>query len=272
MRPIAVRTYGARGPTIVVLHGGPGAPGSARGLAQALATRFVVLEPLQRRAGEVQLSVEQHVADLAEVAPTPAVLVGWSWGAMLALSYAARHPGRVRALVLVGCGTYSQADRDEYRRRMNEGLGEAGRARLDELRRALKTATDPATRDGLLAEEGALATRAQSVELLDEADDEPAEPDARGYRETWDDVLERQANGVEPAAFATVRVPVLMLHGDADPHPGAGTRDTLRRVMPQLEYVELARCGHLPWRERHARARFLDVVGSWLDAVTGTRR
>ena len=55
--PIEVRRYGAGGRTVVVLHGGPGAPGSASGLGHALAPHFRVLEPLQRRSGLVPLTV-----------------------------------------------------------------------------------------------------------------------------------------------------------------------------------------------------------------------
>ena len=36
------------------------------------------------------------------------------------------------------------------------------------------------------------------------------------------------------------------------------------RFVPHLEYVELERCGHEPWRERHARNRFLRVVREWV--------
>ena len=88
---IQVRRYGSSDPTVVVLHGGPGAQGSAAGLARSLARDFKVLEPLQRRSGNVPLTVEQHVEDLAAVAPKPAILIGCSWGAMLGLSYAARY-------------------------------------------------------------------------------------------------------------------------------------------------------------------------------------
>src|SRR5688572_17590053 len=108
LEPIEVRRYGSAGETVVVLHGGPGAPGCAAGLARVMAGEFVVLEPLQRRSGRVALTVARHVEDLAFVAPRPAVLVGWSWGAMLGLSFAARYPERVSALVLVGCGTYDE--------------------------------------------------------------------------------------------------------------------------------------------------------------------
>src|SRR5690349_1117429 len=71
LEPIEVRRYSLQGPTVVVLHGGPGAPGSASGLARILARAFHVLEPLQRRSGRVPLTVSRHVEDLAVVAPRP---------------------------------------------------------------------------------------------------------------------------------------------------------------------------------------------------------
>ena len=48
---IEVRRYGARGPAVIVLHGGPGAPGAMAPVARALADDFMVLEPLQRPSG-----------------------------------------------------------------------------------------------------------------------------------------------------------------------------------------------------------------------------
>jgi pimeloyl-ACP methyl ester carboxylesterase len=262
IEPIEVRRYGSRGPTVVVLHGGPGAPGSAASLARALERDFDVLEPLQRRSGRVPLTVAQHVADLAVVAPRPATLIGWSWGAMLSLSYAARHPDDVSDLVLVGCGTYDLAARALLQRSLSERLGEAGRRQLDALQQRLASEKDPVSRDTLLGEIGDAIMRAESCDLVDDAgaavDDLPA--DEAGHAETWHDVLRLQREGIEPAAFSAVQARVLMLHGDLDPHPGPATRDVLRRFLPQLEYVVLERCGHEPWRERHARDRFLDLL------------
>jgi pimeloyl-ACP methyl ester carboxylesterase len=55
-----------------------------------------------------------------------------------------------------------------------------------------------------------------------------------------------------------------MIHGDADPHPGPETRDCLRRYLPQLEYVELKRCGHYPWLERSQLDEFFPLLKGWL--------
>ena len=88
--------------------------------------------------------------------------------------------------------------------------------------------------------------------------------DVRAHTETWEDVLRLQAEGVYPAAFAAIHSPVLMLHGAYDPHPGEMIRASLLPHLPQLEYREIARCGHSPWLERAIRDEFFAVLHDWL--------
>jgi pimeloyl-ACP methyl ester carboxylesterase len=264
VEPIQVRTYAGRGGLVVVLHGGPAAPGSVIGLAAPLAPEFEVWEPFQRRSGEVELTVDRHVADLHAVAPDAVTIVGHSWGAMLGLSYAARYPADVRALALVGCGTYDAASRAEYERRINANLGTDGLRQKSALRAVIERARDVAERDRLFAQLGALNLQAQSFDLLPEAHPEPLVVDATGHAETWDDVLRRQAGGIDPQSFDAIPARVLMLHGQDDPHPGTMIRDSLVPYIPQLEYVEFPRCGHEPWRERHAREPFFATLRRFL--------
>jgi len=264
---ISVRTYGSGSRVVVLLHGGPGAPGYMAPLARALAADFRILEPLQRPAGDVPLSVAQHVADLAAVAPERAVLVGSSWGAMLALSYASVHPSRVRALVLIGCGTYDTDSRAAYRRAMDTRLGQGGLAEIEALKAKLNATIDMEEREGLFDAIGDLSTRIQCHDPLT-TEFEVVRSDARGHEETWNDAMRQQERGIEPAAFAAIEGRVLMLHGAEDPHPGRPTRDTLRAHVPQLEYVEFERCGHLPWVERHAREPFLELLRARLLKMT----
>jgi pimeloyl-ACP methyl ester carboxylesterase len=73
-----------------------------------------------------------------------------------------------------------------------------------------------------------------------------------------------QDDGIYPAAFSAITVPVLMVHGDADPHPGRMVEASLRPFITHLEYRELARCGHYPWLELHAREPFFEALRSWL--------
>ena len=257
--PIDIRLHGKDGPEVVLLHGGPGAPGSVWSLAEALADEFRVLEPLQRRCGDVPLTVRQHVEDLAEVAPPSAPIVGWSWGAMLALSYAAAFPERVTGLVLVGCGTYDVESRDLLEERKRERLGEAEVSEAQEIRRRLEEAGTAEEQDRLFGRLGELATQAQAHDPVEvEEDEHPF--DRRGHEETWADVLYLQETGREPLAFSAIGVPVLMLHGEDDPHPGTHIHSVLQTFVPHVELELLDRCGHEPWKERHARKRFLRLL------------
>src|SRR5437867_672899 len=129
------RDYGTSGPVVVLLHGGPGAPGYMAPMARELADSFRVFEPLQRGSGGEPLTVARHVADLNELLESlgenrPPVLVGHSWGAMLALAYAASHPRRTLSLVLVGCGTFDETARERMRAISEERIGDSLRRRL----------------------------------------------------------------------------------------------------------------------------------------------
>jgi pimeloyl-ACP methyl ester carboxylesterase len=260
-----VRVHGEAGPWVIALHGGPGAPGGMAPVARGLSRGFHVLEPWQRASGGVPLTVDRHVEDLRELvasrcAGTRPALVGASWGAMLALAYAAAHPDTVGALVLVASGTFDQAARQELVARRNARMTAKVRAALEE---ALRNPDDEK-----LEVVGRLMLGVDSVDLLSQ-DTEAGPVDARSLSETWADMVRLQQEGVHPAASSSFKGPVLMLHGAEDPHPGTLIRDSLLPYLPQLEYREFARCGHHPWMERHASAEFFDVMNTWLARVMG---
>lgn len=279
-----VRTYGDSGPLVIVLHGGPAAVGSVAPIARGLADSFRVLEPWQRGSAppgggalgngtDEPLTVARHVADLHELIESRGDgarpgLVGWSWGAMLALAYAAEHPDSPGALVLVGCGTFDLKARARMKAILDERMTEDMRRRLKRLEQDV---ADPAER---LKAKYDIIGPLHDYDPLPKDDDPEADAvpfDGRAHRETWDDMVRLQADGVYRAAFAAIEAPVLMLHGDHDPHPGDLIRASLVPYLPHLEYRELARCGHSPWLERHARDEFFAVLRAWLkEKLIGT--
>lgn len=264
---IKVRSYATTGPYVVVLHGGPGAPGHMAPVARALAPRFRVLEPLQRGSGGVRLTVDLHVHDLHEVIQSinssePIFLVGSSWGAMLALAYAATHPTRVNGLVLIGCGTFDTASRARFEANLQERTDDQLRARMQSLNVKI---VDP---DEKLRLGANLLSPLYSHDLIT-TDLENGRVDAQAFKETWQDMLRLQHAGVYPAAFKNINIPVLMIHGAYDPHPGRMIRDSLAPYLPQLEYIELMDCGHYPWLERKAREEFFACLVRWLSLQAG---
>ena len=211
------------------------------------------------------MTMDQHVADLNVVLDEPAHLIGWSWGAMLALSFTSIHPKFVRSIVLVGCGTYDADTRAKYSAAMAAGTTDAVKQRVANLDSSMKQATDTSERNRLFAAIGHAADMAQTSNTMASPIDHELEADALGYDETWADVLRLQADGIEPQRFASITQPVLMLHGADDPHPGSAIRETLRQYIPGLEYKELPNAGHKPWLERTARDHFLATLNAWLE-------
>ncbi len=263
-QPLRTRTYGASGPRVIVLHGGPAAVGEAAPLARGLAGSFRVLEPWQRGSGGEPLTVARHVADLHDLVESgPAgdrpALVGESWGAMLALAYAAAHPGSAGPLVLIGCGTFDLEARARLRATLDERMAAGLRQRLDRLDAEVP---DPGER---LRQRHRLMESLYSFDPIAPDDAQEAEPfDLRAHTETWADMLRLQEEGVYPAAFRAIASPVLMLHGAYDPHPGRMIRASLAPYLAQMEYREWDRCGHSPWLERAVREEFFAVLGDWL--------
>lgn len=269
---LCVRTYGHAGPIVAVLHGGPAACGSAAPIARALADDFRVLEPWQRASTRTPLTVARHVADLNMVLcrhcpDSTCLLVGESWGAMLALAYAAEHCENVAAIALVGCGTFDTASRELFTRTIQQRLDDDTRRQLARLEQDI-----PDTSLRMKAQFDVLSSVYQYEPFPTGGPDDPdrddtttAPPfDALAHTQTWQDMLDRQRDGTYPAAFSAINVPVIMFHGRYDPHPGAQIFDCLRQVMPQLEYHPFDNCGHQPWRERACRASFFNALRAWL--------
>jgi len=263
-----IRFHGDSGHTVITLHGGPAAYGGALRLAQGLSHEFRVIEPWQRPSGETPLTVAVHIEDLHNLilsrfnAEKPA-LVGSSWGAMLALAYAAEHSSSISAIALVGCGTFDKASRDMIVQRRRQKIADyiskhpehEADLQLDIGEQMMKWHGMTDAYDPLPIDDGALESGAF---------------DMQGHTETWQDMVRCQEAGIYPQSFSDITIPVLMLHGADDPHPGTMIRDSLKPYIPRLEYHEFSRCGHDPEIERYAKDEFFTVLSNWLTRNSST--
>lgn len=79
-------------------------------------------------------------------------------------------------------------------------------------------------------------------------------------------VLNAEIDAVGPGAererCARVTVPVLVVHGEADPRPVGGVR-RLAEALPDARLVVLPGYGHQPWTERPEE--FHGVLASFID-------
>jgi 3-oxoadipate enol-lactonase len=124
-RELAVEVEG-EGPAVLLVHGLGGTSNFYQCQAGALAERHTVIRVDSAGAGRSPvadgISVESHADDLAavldELGVAFAAVVGHSFGTLVARSLAARRPGRVSALALLGAvrepaeaGRQAQRDR-----------------------------------------------------------------------------------------------------------------------------------------------------------------
>lgn len=262
-----VRFHGPPPYRHAVVHGGPGAPGMLGALAATLATGDCgLLEPLQS-ASSIDSQVDELAGTLRGFDKGPWTLIGSSWGGMLTVFTAQRYPELIGRAVLVGCAPF---DAEGGRR-----TAEARRARMapelrDELDR-LEDAwrgTDPQAATAAFARSAALLLRVDHLDPVADQLDVLAHQ-REVFTAVWDEVEQRRSAGSLLDAQRPLRCPVIVLHGSYDPHPLAGVVDPLRALAADLDVHVLERCGHLPWIERHARERFLQLLREVADLPVG---
>lgn len=239
---------------MVVLHGGPGAIGSAAPLSRSLAEGRGILEALVRSA-----SLTRQISDVAATiegeADAPVALVGHSWGAVLAYLVAAHHPAVVRKIVMVSTAPVTKEDAAELAARRMAALEDDEREELVRLQIAMQTGKVTATE---VARFDALAGReAHVAPITAETSEDEFLPHV--YARVLYEFRNLEAAGKLPDLGRSIACPVSAIHGADDPHPMRGV-EALGEVVTVFRLLVLERCGHVPWNERHAREPFFDLL------------
>jgi proline iminopeptidase len=259
-----VRLWAARsgaGEPLVLCHGGPGLWDMFGDPAEPLTDRATVIRWDQRGCGRSQRcdgpwTSERFVADLDAVRAHfgfgRIALLGHSWGAQLALSYALAHPERVSVLIYVsGTGIGPDADwHPEFRENFLARLGE----RPERLARWRYLMDRQPVADEEARERAVLQW---SVEFEDR---ERALEHAGRMADPWFGINtecnkalneERKRTWGTPELYAACQalpVPVLIVDGARDIRPRSAV-DSLERALPDVRRMILPSAGHMPWTE-----------------------
>ncbi len=241
------------GPAAVVLHGGPGAhhdyllPGF-----DALAAGRTLIYYDQRGGGrsavprDVPVGWQEQVADLEALRTLWHIerlpLVGYSWGALLALLYAVEHPDRVERLVLVSPAPAWREGRAQFEANFAErNTAPALQAERKALRESGLRDQDPEAYQRRLFElsvapyfhNPALVGKLTSFRVT-----------GRTQQEVWDSLGEYDLR----PALGALGLPATILHGNSDPIPADLARTTAELLGGEFHLIE--RCGHVPHVER----------------------
>lgn len=227
-------------------------------VARELAAIASVIEPLQSK-DSLEGQIEELYQQLLDNADTPAVLIGSSWGAVLALFLAARHIEIVQKLVLIGCAVFDARCSAQVEARRLERLDPKARQEYESIKKKLETA-GPADTQRLMNAWGAILFDADVLDPITR-NLEVIETQYGLHRKIWRDFVALRDNpGYLEREFSKITVPALVIHGDFDPHSMEGIRPLLAHCLPQIRFQVLAQCGHYPWIERMARDQFYAIL------------
>lgn len=251
-----LRTYGKPPYLTVLLHGGPGVSGEMAPVAEELSASRGVLEPFQTKAS-IAGQIEELKLVLEEMASTPAILVGYSWGAWLGFLFASQYPSLVRKLILVSSGPFE----DKYVAQIQETRFH----RLSkEEKKQFQSLTGKLENPWAFSRYGELLSRTDFYEPLPM---KPAEVELNPeiHQKVWAEAAELRKTGKLLEAGKGIRCPVLAIHGDHDPHPAEGVEKPLKGLLGDFRFVLLEKCGHNPWMEKHARDEFFRILNAELE-------
>lgn len=254
------RRYGKPPYKIAVIHGGPGAAGEMAPVARKLSKRNGVLEPLQTK-DSINGQVEELKKVLEEYGSPPVVLIGWSWGAWLALIFAAKYPESVEKLILVSSGPFEEKYAELV---MNTRLERLSVVEKEELYNLNNSLNDPRykNKDQLFTRFGEISDKTDTFSALDDTLPEVS-VNYNIYKKVWREAEELRQRGKLLQEAKLVRCPVLAIHGVYDPHPSDGVR-LLSEYVRNFRIILLDKCGHAPWKERFAHGYFYEILKSEL--------
>jgi pimeloyl-ACP methyl ester carboxylesterase len=257
-----VRKYGKAPYGVAVLHGGPGAPGYMAPVARELGRTLGVLEPLQTK-GSLHGQIEELRCQLASHADLPVVLIGSSWGAVVALFLAAGYKEMVDKLILVGSAVFDAANSSQIEARRLERLTRENRQRYETITGEMERASGDKRRS-LMKEWGEILFDTDVYDPLTR-DLEVMEHQYEVLHSVWSDfVALRDQPGSLKSEFSKIGLPTVVIHGEYDPHPIEGIRPFLEDCLRRVRFHILPECGHYPWVEKRARERFFDILRSEL--------
>lgn len=268
--PLFHATWGEPGaPRLLVLHGGPGAHldyllPQMLDLASGPSGPHELVLYDQRGGGKSKtddrspIGWREHVSDLAAVIrelaldQAPLSIVGYSWGAMLALLYmreCARDASlpRPARVVLIDPAPLTRARRDqfeaEFARRQQDGRV---RVMREELAASGLRERDPEAyrhRTFELSVAGYFFDPAKAHDLT------PFRVTGRVQQSVWESLGDFDLVA-DLEAMGTPAYPVLIVHGREDPIPVASSEAAARALGARL--VVLSECGHVPYVEQPA--------------------
>jgi len=227
-----------RGADLVLLHGWGLNAGVWSDIIPALAKRFRVYAvdlPGYGRSRAVSTGINAAADAIAAAIPTGSIVCGWSMGGLVAQRLVLRHPRKVAALALAGSSPCF-VERDDWPHAMKAQT-------IDAFAATLRDGGASALADfvRLSALNGARPRAA--IRTLSQRIGEGAAPPSA----TLEEGLEWLRSTDARAQTRSLRLPVLVIHGQRDMVAPIGAGRWLAEAIPSARLIELGDAAHAPF-------------------------
>ena len=254
------RVYGNKPYNIILLHGGPGVPGSLSSLGKMLSEEYGLIEHLQESD-----SIDGQIKEIKEIYDThdkeSFIIIGHSWGAWLGYLFAAKHPECVKRLILVGAGPFESKYINEMNETRESRFTHEDREILSKQWEVLKNSTYEEEKKKAFGIMGEVMSKIDSYRLFDDIkDEEIIEYKPEAFFKLMDEANVMRKSGELLNKGKDIKCHVTAIHGDYDAHPYKGVEETLSEVVVDFEMILIEKCGHNPWKEVHGREQFLELI------------
>jgi pimeloyl-ACP methyl ester carboxylesterase len=250
-----IRKYGQQPFRIGLLHGGPGASGEMKPIAENLSINFGILEFLQTEKS-VNGQIDELHKQLTLYADLPAILIGYSWGAWLGFLFASRYPNLLKKLILISSGAFESKYNKDL---MNIRLNRLNQQDRKEAERLISIINSDNSDNETLRSFGILMSIADSFDYLPLSNDS-VDLNLTIYQSVWTEASRLRDTYELINCADKIECPVVAIHGDYDPHPIDGVEKPLSNKLNDFKMIRIEKCGHTPWRERYAKDTFFDIL------------
>lgn len=250
-----VNKYGFPPYQIALLHGGPGAAGEMKPVADILSVNYSLIEPLQTKYTVNKQVLELH-NQLSECAVFPVTLIGYSWGAWLGFIFAAHYPKLVKKLILISSGSFEEKYNIDLMNIRLSRLNENQRLRVQHI---LNMINNGVSDNQTLSEFGKIMTISDSYSPLIE-ENASISINYEIHKKVWRQAEELRKNRTLINYADKIECPVYAIHGKYDSHPVDGVQIPLTARLKQFEMICIDKCGHTPWIEKYAKDQFFNIL------------